>query len=412
MIFAKEVQELVWGLGGRAKISTRRSPWAKPNHRRGMAGVWVHISLEAVPFRLMWKAAKWDRDIPVLRTIESIKPEGEHEATCIALNSEDGLFIAGDYMVTHNTMNFALLYQMGVKSLAERLAIPMHRAEELYANYFKQFSSVNSWIEGAKRDGMSRGYAETFLGRREPLAGWDSPKWSIRSGAERASVNYPIQGGLADIVKLIMIRSANILKANDLWLNGVCITMNQHDALTFECRNDVHPEKVRALLTEAANIDLPGFPTFVFDWELGQRWGSSTPWKPGVPVYQDSEGNWHVENPDTVVEDKKPETKPVDTPREPSEPVFVAPPQLHVIVDHIPTPPRLKEFFGMVKSRPGDTHLTLFHPTGKYEVPVTTSLSVKDAPRISLALEGAIVRVPEDSASLIAVGAEIDFGGV
>ena len=253
------------------------------------------------------------------------------------------------------------------------------------------------------------GYAETFMGRRVPLHGYDSPKWGVRSAAERASVNYPIQGGLADIVKVIMIRSANALKRADLWMNGVCITMNQHDALTFECRNDIHPETVRNLLEEAANFPLKSFPNFVFDWELGQRWGSSTPWKKGVPVYVGEDGNWHVgEDESEPVKEVK--VKKVES--VPAEPQFVDPPELIVSVERKPTLERVKEFFQLVKDHPGDAIVRLSGPDLDYTLPVKTSLTVDDGPRISLALGGANVRVPETSASLIAVGADIDYEGV
>ena len=408
---AVQLRDLIWSLGGRAKFSTRRSPWSPRGKGYLSSGYWVHFSMEEVPFSLGWKADKYTKGLPTARTIQTVTPlEEVEECTCISLDDGIGLFVTTDYIVTHNTMNFALLYQMGVQSLSERLAIPLHKAEELYANYFKQFTSVNAWIEKTKREGMMYGYAETFMGRRVPLWGYDSPKWGTRSAAERASVNYPIQGGLADIVKVIMIRSANALKREGLWGDGVMITMNQHDALTFECRNDLDPRRIRALLNEAANFELKNFPRFIFDWEIGQRWGTSTPWKPDQDVYQDAEGYWHV-----AVEDKPVVVESVvieEKEREVMEPQFVDPPELIVSVERKPSIERIKEFFELVKTNPGDCLIRLSGPGLDYTLPVKTSLTVEDAPRISLALGGANVRIPETSASLIAVGADIDFEGV
>lgn len=404
---AHDVRELVLSLGGRARITKRKTSWDR-SRRRGNSEYKVYITTSGEsPFTIPYKAYKWDAGIPVLRTIESVTPDGERqeECVCIALDDGKGLFIAGDYMVTHNTMNFALLYQMGEKSLADRLAIPLHKAEELYANYFKQFTSIANWIDKAKREGRQKYYAETFLGRKMPLWGYESTNRRIQGQAERGSVNYPIQGGLADIVKVSMIRSYQALKNEGLWGNGVMLIMNQHDSLTFEVSNSLHPEKVRDILHNAASFPLQGFPEFVIDWELGQRWGSSTQWKPGVPVYQDDSGYWHVgeggEAPEPVQEKPKKETVPV-------VPVLTHEAELHVFVERL-SKSRVQEFFALIKKHPGDAKVVLKYPDGQYELPVRTSLTVKDSSRISLALDGAIVRVPEESASLAALSAEIEL---
>ena len=406
---AAGVQELVWGLGGRAAVSrTRRNGLGLKG--RNVAKHTVILTTETTPFNNPYLSLKW-QTYPVFRTIESITKEYKKAPTqCIALDDGIGLFVAGDYMVTHNTMNFALLYQMGEKSLSETLAISKDRASELYANYFKQFTSVTMWMDEARRNGKSKGYAETFLGRRMPLWGLDSPSRGVRGAAERASVNYPIQGGLADIVKIVMLRSYKALEEAGLWGNGVMMVMNQHDALTFEVDNSLDPVYVRGLLAEAANLKFKGFPNFVIDWEMGTRWGSSTPWN-NEPVFQDENGNWHVDKGDTKVEQKviaeKPKMTKTDTP---VAPVLTEEKELHVATEQSPSRERLVEFFDLVKRNPGDTKVTLLAPGLTYVLPVKTSLSVNDSARISLALNGAIVRVPENSASLAAIAYDIELG--
>lgn len=413
LTLAKDIQNLVWSLGGRARISQSASAWNPVNPKRpGRSETYhIHLALEECPFKVFVKAAGWDKGLPVRRTISKVVPTNEFaDMQCIALDDGKGLFVAGSYMVTHNTMNFALIYQMGTKSLADRLAIPQTKADELYANYFKQFTLVSSWIEETKRNGRVNKYAETFLGRRMPLFGYDSTNRVIRSGAERASVNYPVQGGLADIVKVSMIRSYHALKKEGLWGNGVMLTMNQHDALTFEVRNDIHPDYIRGILHAAALFDIPNFPKFVIDWELGQKWGSSVPWKLGVPVWQDEAGDWHVE---TEARTEAPE-KAVEAPKkakevEPIEEVLTAPPGLRVIVPDMPTRTRMIEFMRLLHRHPGETVVTLESPSGKMDLPLKTSLTLENAAQIALVLDGAIVRVPEESATLAAIAADIDF---
>jgi DNA polymerase I-like protein with 3'-5' exonuclease and polymerase domains len=407
---ARDVRELVWSLGGRALLSNTRhldknlQGKAAPRHT-------VILTTEKSPFKNPYKKMKW-QEYPVFRKI-SAPPKFSHreEAQCIALDDGIGLFVAGDWMVTHNTMNFALLYQMGEKSLAETLAITKDRASELYSNYFKQFTSVTMWMDDAKRKGQALHYAETFMGRKAPLWGIDSTSKPVRSAAERASVNYPIQGGLADIVKVIMVRSYDALVEAGLWGNGVMMTMNQHDALTFEVDNSINPVTVRKLLAEAADLHFPKFPNFVIDWELGKRWGSSTPWKDGESVYQDENGEWHVDKGDTVSVKNTTEEAPKKQPKQPeSEPVLVGDKELHVSTEKAPSKERLVEFFDLVKRNPGDVKVTLFAPGVEYVLPLKTSLGVEDSSRIALALDGAIVRIPENSASLAAIALDLDLG--
>ena len=401
---AKDLQKLVWSLGGRARISQAPSPWGT-RIKRMKETYYVHIALEECPFRLPEKAIGWTSDLPVLRTVASITPDGEEECRCISLNTPDGLFLAGSgYTVTHNTMNFALLYQMGVKSLSDRLGISLSRAEELYANYFKQFSNVTTWIERTQRDARFNGYVETFYGRKIPVWGIDSPRRVIQAQALRSAVNYPIQGGLADIVKVSMVRAERLLREAGLWGNGVMLIMNQHDSLSFEVRNDLHPTTVRKILHEAVTFKVrEGFPTFVADWELGQRWGSSSKWK-DEDVAQDEAGEWYVvgaQKPSTGAQKDEDDSEDVPAIYEPVEAVLTAPPTLHIILEKVPPKDRAIEFLRFAKARPGDTITVLKMPGSEQELPFKTDLTVDDAPRISLALDGAIVRVPENSSMLM-----------
>ena len=97
-----------------------------------------------------------------------------------------------------------------------------------------------SWQEETKANAARRMYTETWLGRRRYLPAIHSDDWGKRSFAERCSMNTPIQGTAADILKLALAR---ILKGlpDRPWLKPI---LQIHDELTFSIPEDKLEEAV------------------------------------------------------------------------------------------------------------------------------------------------------------------------
>jgi DNA polymerase-1 len=181
------------------------------------------------------------------------------------------------------TFNFAILYGMGVKSLAERLGITKEEAQQLYDAYMSAFSKITEWKASMERFGKTNGYVTTAFGRKIDLSVLLEPRTDQNSGrqshAERLCVNGPCQGSAADLMKVAMIRARNVLVERGWWDDQVYLTMNQHDALTFEVDNSLPLPEVQAILNEAVVFNIEGFPQIVADWESGHSWGSSKKWE-------------------------------------------------------------------------------------------------------------------------------------
>lgn len=88
---ARGVQRLTWSLGGRATV-WRTAPRA-----------WmVSVVTPENPFALARKAEKWTR-ARISRTLEFALPLGvTEEMRCFVTDAADGLFVAGDFIPTHN----------------------------------------------------------------------------------------------------------------------------------------------------------------------------------------------------------------------------------------------------------------------------------------------------------------------
>jgi DNA polymerase-1 len=140
------------------------------------------------------------------------------------------------------TMNFALLYGMGVKSLADRLGIPVEEAQALMDKYFAGYASIATWSARQVEHGRRHGYVTSRFGRKLPIWEYTSDKDYIRQGGDRACVNYPIQGAATgDYMKIAMVRAQAAIKAAGL-SDQIHLVMNIHDALEFYVHRSVDPQ--------------------------------------------------------------------------------------------------------------------------------------------------------------------------
>jgi DNA polymerase-1 len=129
------------------------------------------------------------------------------------------------------TINFGLIYGMGVFGLASSLGIERHAAAAYIDRYFQRFAGVKRYMDETKREAAACGYVETLFGRRIELPeirGGNGPR---RAGAERQAINAPMQGTAADLIKLAMIAVQAEL---DLLQKRTAIVMQVHDELVFE----------------------------------------------------------------------------------------------------------------------------------------------------------------------------------
>ena len=96
-MLAEDVQQLVWSLGGVAKIrSSDRTKEEKGIEYR--VAIWTPDN----PFLLPRKAENYSPR-PWYRAIHSIEKVGHDEMRCITVDAEDHLYVTENYIVTHNS---------------------------------------------------------------------------------------------------------------------------------------------------------------------------------------------------------------------------------------------------------------------------------------------------------------------
>jgi DNA polymerase-1 len=151
------------------------------------------------------------------------------------------------------TINFGILYGMGVTSLKEGMKVDRAEAQEFYDQYRVTFSRLMEYLEEVKAYAWKHGYTETILGRRREVPLLKSPLPFLRAQGERIAINAPIQGTSADILKLAMLDSNDYLVKEKL-TDKVKLVLQIHDELVFEIEKDVAEDAASGLVKVLENV--------------------------------------------------------------------------------------------------------------------------------------------------------------
>jgi DNA polymerase-1 len=119
-------------------------------------------------------------------------------------------------------------------------------------------------------EARASGFVTTLAGRRRAFPDLQSSNQTIRSNAERAAINTPIQGTAADMIKLAMIRIDSLLRQDDYRSR---MLLQVHDELVFDLvpeeKEDLIP-KIIAAMEQA--LPLPNAVPILVEHGCGQDW--------------------------------------------------------------------------------------------------------------------------------------------
>jgi DNA polymerase-1 len=154
-------------------------------------------------------------------------------------------------------VNYGVLYGMGARGMAQRLGIGVEEAQSFIDEYFSAFPAILSWKEELLQRARIEKSVTTLLGRRRPLPEIQSSNGRIRSFAERAAINSPIQGSAADMIKVAMLRVQEVLASTP---SDCHLLLQVHDELLFELPPEQIPELsplLKQAMEEVYPLDLP-----------------------------------------------------------------------------------------------------------------------------------------------------------
>ena len=162
-------------------------------------------------------------------------------------------------------INYALLYGKTAFTLARDIGVSQPAAQAFIDSYFDGFPGVRSYIDATVARARESGSVSTMLGRRRRVPELSSRNGQVRAAAERATVNLPIQGSAADILKRAMIDIHGCLPA------PARMVLTVHDELLFEVP-EAMADTVAALVRDRMEHALPLDVPLTVDVGIGGDW--------------------------------------------------------------------------------------------------------------------------------------------
>ncbi len=166
------------------------------------------------------------------------------------------------------TINFGLLYGMGVQKLARETGYPKNEAKAFLEKFHAQFPTLSGFFTKQVEYAKNAGETRTLLGHRRPVPELFSQRPMIRAFGERVALNAPIQGSASDIVKLAMLRLDKLLHEHQLHAR---LLIQVHDELLLECPDDEIEKTSNLLIDAMENAADIGVPLKV-ELKVGKNW--------------------------------------------------------------------------------------------------------------------------------------------
>ena len=165
-------------------------------------------------------------------------------------------------------VNFGIVYGISDFSLSQDLHITKKEASEYMAIYFDRYPNIKSYLDSLIEQAKEKGFVLTILNRRRFIPEIKSSNKIVKSLGERLSMNAPIQGSAADIIKAAMVKVYN--KLNELKLRSEII-LQVHDELILNVKKDELDIVKKLVKEEMENVLQMDVPLEV-DINVGKTW--------------------------------------------------------------------------------------------------------------------------------------------
>ncbi|MDP3724130.1 MAG: DNA polymerase [bacterium] len=188
-----------------------------------------------------------------------------HTATASKMFRKKVAEITADERRQAKAVVFGLMYGMGPRSLSKTLGVSFEEAQLFIARYFEEFPKVRAFMDRTIQEASDLGFALTLLGRRRALPELHAQNQRIRAAGERMALNFPIQGGSADIINTAMVAIG--AQGKRYWM-----ILQIHDELLFEVEEVGVSEvasMVKTKMEGAIKLSVP----LVVEVKTGKNWG-------------------------------------------------------------------------------------------------------------------------------------------
>lgn len=171
-------------------------------------------------------------------------------------------------------LNFGILYGISPFGFARSSKMPENEAKIFIDEYFKEFPCISKCMENIKTFVGRFGFVETIFGRRRYFPEAKAANRFLRQSAERMAINMPFQGTAADIMKMALISTYDLLRSDPELLSdkkAARIILTVHDEIIIEVKDnllDSIKDKVSKTMESVIEEILP----LKVDVAVGKNW--------------------------------------------------------------------------------------------------------------------------------------------
>ncbi len=151
---------------------------------------------------------------------------------------------------TAKAVNFGIIYGISEYGLAQNAHLTPGNAKKYIENYFLSYPTIKTYLDGCVEKARNDGFVTTVTGRKRMLPEINSKNFRLRSFAERAAMNMPLQGSAADIIKIAMINVDRAMKREKLKSR---LILQIHDELIVDAYEEEIPAVENLLIREMEN---------------------------------------------------------------------------------------------------------------------------------------------------------------
>ncbi len=191
-----------------------------------------------------------------------------HTSTAAKIFGVDFNEVTKDMRRQAKAVNFGIIYGMSDWGLADTLSIRPIDAKIFIDKYFSIYPEIKDYLDYLVKSAKEKGYTLTMFNRRRYIPEINSSNGALRGFGERTSMNAPIQGSAADIIKMAMVKVYNKMKELNLKSKMVA---QVHDELIIDTEHD-EIEIIKKLLKEEMENVYPLNVKLTVDVEMGTTW--------------------------------------------------------------------------------------------------------------------------------------------
>lgn len=188
-----------------------------------------------------------------------------HDETARHLFGDEARLDAHERRRLAKMVNYALLYGKTAFTLARDLGVSQETAQHFIDRYFERFPGVRRFLDETLARARASGVVKTMFGRRRLVPELTSGNAHVRAAAERYTVNLPIQGTAADILKRAMIDLHRTLPPEARMILTV------HDELVVEVPREAAREVAALVKTRMEQVVTLTVPLKV-EVGIGENW--------------------------------------------------------------------------------------------------------------------------------------------